>query len=128
MANRTSPIREAGRLAAWLLKELGRELRVARILAGFTQAQVARQLGKSTSYVSRVENGLVTSLSVGDLTRHASIVGLKLYARLFPAGRRVMDGPQLTLLRRFRTRLAVPGRSSSRYRCRSRATCVPRMP
>jgi len=106
MANRTSPIREAGRLAAWLLKELGRELRVARILAGFTQAQVARQLGKSTSYVSRVENGLVTSLSVADLTRHASIVGLKLYARLFPAGRRVMDGPQLTLLRRFRTRLA----------------------
>ncbi|MDQ3345980.1 MAG: helix-turn-helix domain-containing protein, partial [Chloroflexota bacterium] len=73
MANRTSPIREAGRLAAWLLKDLGRELRVARILAGFTQAQVARQLGKSTSYVSRVENGLVTSLSVADLTRHASI-------------------------------------------------------
>lgn len=107
MANRISPIRDAARLAAWLLKDLGRELRVARILAGLTQRQVAERLGKSRSYVSRVENGLVASLRMADLTRHASIVGLKLYARLFPAGRRMMDAAQLALLARFRERLAA---------------------
>lgn len=99
-------MRESARLAAWLLKDLGRELRVARILGGLTQARVAEQLGKSRSYISRVENGLVASLRVADLTRHASIVGLKLYAKLFPAGRRVMDAAQLALLERFRTRIA----------------------
>lgn len=91
----------------WLRRALGGELRLARILSGFTQAQVARRLGKSRSYVSRAENGLVATLSIADLTRHAAIVGLTLYARLFPAGRRVMDGPQLALLERFRSRLSA---------------------
>ena len=106
MANRTSPVREASRAAAWLLKDLGRELRVARILSGATQAQVAHRLGRSRSHVSRVENGLVAGVRIGDLTRHAAIVGLRLFARLYPLGRRAMDGSQLALFERFRVRIA----------------------
>lgn len=110
MANRTSPLREAARLASWILKNIGRELRVARILAGFTQAQVARHLGKSRSYVSRVENGLIAGIKMADLTRHAATVGLKPWFKLYPAGRRVMDAPQLALLARFRARVAAAWR------------------
>jgi hypothetical protein len=34
-------------------------------------------------------------------------VGLKLYLRAYPAGRRLLDGPQLQLLDRFRARIAA---------------------
>ena len=110
MANRTSPLREAARLASWILRDIGRELRVARILAGFTQVQVARPLGKSKSYVSRVENGRIAGIKMADLTHHAATVGLKPWFKLFPAGRRVMDAPQLALLARFRARIATTWR------------------
>lgn len=103
-------MREAARTAAWLLKDIGRELRVARILAGLTQAAVARRIGKSSSFVSRVENGLIAGIKMTDLTRHAATVGLKPWIRLYPVGRRVMDGPQLALLARFRERLAASWR------------------
>lgn len=102
-----SPIQEAARLAIWVLREIGRELRVARILAGLSQAEVGRRLGKSASYVSRVEYALIAGVDTGDLYRHAAIVGLKPYIKLFPLGRRVMDGPQLALWERFRIRLAA---------------------
>lgn len=101
-----SPIREAARLAAWVLRDIGRELRVARILAGLTQVEVGRRLGKSGSYISRVEHGLIAGIDMVELFQHAAIVGLKPYLKLFPLGRRVMDGPQLALWARFRTRLA----------------------
>lgn len=107
MANRMSPLRDAARLGAWLLKDIGRELRVARILAGLTQRGVARQLGRERSHVSRVESGLVAGIKMADLTRHAAIVGLRPFVKLYPVGRRVMDGPQLALLAKFRTRLAA---------------------
>lgn len=107
MPNRIdSPIRQAARLAAWVLRDIGRELRVARILAGLTQVEVARRLGKSGSCISRVEHGLVPGINMIELFRHAAIVGLKPYLKLFPLGRRVMDGPQLALWERFRIRLA----------------------
>jgi transcriptional regulator with XRE-family HTH domain len=107
MPNRIdSPLREAARLATWVLRDIGRELRVARILAGLTQVEVARRLDKSASYISRVEHGLIAGIDMAELYRHAAVVGLKPYLKLFPLGRRVMDGPQLALWRRFRSRLA----------------------
>ena len=43
-----------------------------------------------------------------ELARQAAVVGLKLYGRLYPAIRRPLDGPQLELLRRFRSRIGPP--------------------
>lgn len=106
MANRVSPLREAARLAAWILRDFGRELRVARIVAGMTQRDTARRIGKSASYVSRVEHGRIAGIKMTDLVRHAAVVGLKPWFRLFPAVRRPLDAPQLATLHRFRERLS----------------------
>ncbi len=106
MANRgTRPIHEATRLASWLRVDMGRELRLARISAGMRQIDVARALGTSKSRVCRVEQGRVSTLTIEALARHAAVVGLKPYLKLFPLGRRLLDAPQIGLLGRFRVRL-----------------------
>lgn len=107
VSNRVSPLREAARLAAGIVRDIGRELRVARIVAGMTQRQVGIRIGKSASYVSRVEGGRVSGAKVPDLVRHAAVVGLKPWFRLFPAVRRPLDAPQLATLHRLRERLAA---------------------
>ncbi len=105
MANRTRPLYEANSLGRWLLSDLARELRLARVAGGFRQADVARRLGTSTARVCRVEHGKVAGLSIVALARHAAVVGLKPYVKLYPLGRRLLDTPQLALLARFRARL-----------------------
>jgi len=103
--NRTSPLHEATLQANWLLHRLGRELRLARIAAGSSQADIGRRLGVSDSAVSRIERSQVRDLTVLALQRHAAILGLQLSVRLYPGGRRVLDAPQLALLGRLRERL-----------------------
>lgn len=107
MANRPhgDDVREANRLASWLLRDLGRELRVARIAAGLRQLDVARRLGTSTASICRVEKGSIRALTLGRLQRHAAVVGLKPFLKLYPSARRVLDQPQLDLLADFRARL-----------------------
>jgi transcriptional regulator with XRE-family HTH domain len=103
--NRTSQLHEATLQATWLLQRLGRELRLARIAAGSSQAELGRRLGISDSAVSRVERAELRNLSVLAVQRHAAVLGLQLSARLYPGGRRVLDAPQLVLLGRLRERL-----------------------
>ena len=105
MSNRTRPAYEATRLGRWILTDMARELRLARISSGMRQADVARLLGTSAQRICRVEHGQVTTLSLVALARHAAVVGLKPYVKLFPLGRRLLDKPQLELLGRFRSRL-----------------------
>ena len=106
MAGRTSPVREAGRTAEWVLVSVGRELRVARYKAGMTQRSVGRAIGRSGSWVSRVEGGKVRGVSARQLTATAAAVGMRLYVSLYPAGRRPLDAPQLALLNTFNRRIS----------------------
>ena len=104
MATRVNPLHEATRLTGWQLMELGREIRVARITSGRTQGAVARVVRTSTARISRVERGLVPSITLRQLARIAAAVGLRLYIRAFPAVRRLLDQPQLDLLGELRGR------------------------
>lgn len=106
MANRQSALLEASRAAAWILRTIGRELRVARILAGMTQKQVAASLRTSTSHVSRVEHGLIRGLTMAQLHRHGAVVGLKPFVNLYPLVARPLDNAQLQVFERFRARIA----------------------
>lgn len=105
MTTRTRPAYEATRLGRWILSDVSRELRLARISSGMRQADVARLLGTSTQRICRVEHAQVATLNLPDLARHAAVVGLKPYVKLFPLGRRLLDKPQIDLLARLRARL-----------------------
>lgn len=110
MANRQSFAREAARFGQWLLREIGRELRVARLISGMTQSQVAARLGTSISHVSRVEHGLIRGFGFVELSRHAAVVGLKPWIRLYPMVARPLDSAQLALFAKFRERIGTAWR------------------
>lgn len=104
MANRQSLRRDSTRFGLWLVQDAGRELRVARLITGKRQADVAAILGTSISHVSRVEHGLIRGIGLPDLSRHAAAVGLKPSLRLYPTVSRPLDRAQIELLDTFRAR------------------------
>lgn len=84
--------------AATLVSRLGTELRIARLTAGLTQAQVAAMVGVSQPFVSLVERGrrradLRTTCAL------ASAAGHELSVRLFPMSTpSLRDSGQLQLV------------------------------
>lgn len=106
MANRHSPAGEVSRLAQWMLRDAGRELRVARLIAGKTQREIGVTLRRSASHVCRAEQGHIASIGIRQLARHAAAVGLRPSLRFYPVAARPLDHAQLELLARFRARLA----------------------
>lgn len=105
VTSRQSVLHEASRAASWSLRNLGRELRVARLTAGMTQRAVGLRLRRAASHVSRVEHGLIGGLTMAQLHRHAATVGLRPWLNLYPVVARPLDGAQLALLAAFRSRL-----------------------
>ena len=73
--------------------------------SGVSIRLVARAIGRSTSWVSRVERGLVRSVSFEELAVLAAAAGLRLWATTYPGARAIHDAPQVRLLRRFRERV-----------------------
>jgi transcriptional regulator with XRE-family HTH domain len=104
MATRLNPIHEAVRLTSWHLVEIGREVRVARMTGGRTQQDVARSVRTSRARISRFERGQLPTVTFAQLGRITGAVGLRLYVRAYPAGRRLLDEPQLSLLAELRRR------------------------
>lgn len=106
MANRQPRRTEASRHVIRLLNTIGDELREARLSAGLNQAEVARVLGTTRRRLGRIESGRVPLVPLADLAMHAGVVGLRLHAKLYPAGPPLRDKAQLALLDRFQRRLS----------------------
>ena len=111
MPPRANILADAERFATWLRLDVGRELRVARHVAGATMQQVAERLGWSKSKVSRIERGLSRHVSLADVTRLAAVVGLRPSVKLFPAARALRDVGQLELLAALNVRMHPSWRS-----------------
>lgn len=96
-----TPRRELGQERAdWLAKRNGRELRLARLSAGMTQARVAALAGGSQSAVSRLELG-VLPMDFELACRVAAVVGHEIGLGLHPAhGSTLRDRKQLTIAQR----------------------------
>lgn len=84
---------------------LGQTVRDARLASGLRLTDVGSAIGRSGSWVSRVERGLVAKVTLQDLVLLGAAVGLRLWATTFPAERAIRDAPQVELLRRFRARI-----------------------
>ena len=107
MGGRIRSVDQAGHVGRRLVRELGDELREARLRAGLRQIDVARALGVSQGSISAIELGQVEGVGILDLARQAGAVGLRLSARMYPAGAPIRDQAQVALLDRFRRRLAA---------------------
>jgi transcriptional regulator with XRE-family HTH domain len=90
------------RRAAVFVRELGLELREARLTHGLSQAEIANAAGLSQPEVSRLERGLVPRASIVDIARLLSLVGLELSARAYPSGQPLRDAAHIRLLANFR--------------------------
>ena len=76
----------------------GREVREARVDRDLSLRALSAAVGMSPSKISRIERGLVRSVSVEDLCRLNACVGLELAVRSFPGGQPLRDTPQAALL------------------------------
>lgn len=85
-----------------LLRELGRELRAARISRGLSQRAIADAVGVSQAQISLIERCEYASVTVLTLTRFGAAVGLDLSLKAFPAGQPIRDKAHVALLDRFR--------------------------
>jgi transcriptional regulator with XRE-family HTH domain len=89
-----------------MVRDLGRELRQARVEHSLSQDSVGHAVGLSDTEVGRIERGLIRTVSIVQLARLLSVVGLELVARAYPAGSPIRDGPQVLLLGRLRARVS----------------------
>jgi len=94
--SRVDPLRPrksetARRLADELVRRVGKELRIARVTLGMSQADLARRVGIPQSTVSQIERGqLAASI--------AAAVGMQLSVRLYPTGQvHLRDSGQLAI-------------------------------
>ncbi|MGH2462418.1 MAG: helix-turn-helix domain-containing protein [Candidatus Limnocylindria bacterium] len=98
---------QAAHVGRRLIAEIGDELREARLRAGLRQRDVAAAIGVSQTKVARIEGGQLATVALLDVARHAGAVGLKLHARMYPAGPPLRDRAQLALLDRFHRRISA---------------------
>ena len=85
--------------------DVGRSIREARLDRNLSLEQAARAAGLSGSQASRIERGLVPTVSIEQACRLAAAVGLDLSCRLYPGGAPVRDAGHAALLARLRARL-----------------------
>jgi transcriptional regulator with XRE-family HTH domain len=112
VATKERPIDRGTRVARRVIAVTGSELRLARIAVGLSLLDVGRAVGLSHSQVGRIERAAHPSVSIMQLARIGSVVGLDLSVRTYPNGSPLRDRAHLALLGRFRDRL--PARLSVR--------------
>jgi transcriptional regulator with XRE-family HTH domain len=86
---------EKGRLA-W--DRVRRELRLARLSLGKSQALAARQAGIDPATWNRIEKDRLQHVDFRTIGRMAAVVGLDFTVGMYPSPLRLHDGPQLELL------------------------------
>lgn len=70
---------------AFMLFEIGKNIRQARKSRKITQAEMAKALGMSRTTIGQIENGTVQEIGVRKLIRMLEFLGLEIRVR--PAGR-----------------------------------------
>lgn len=95
----------AARSARADLIRVGTDLRLARVNAGLSLAEVGRAAGISGSQVSRIERAIGGAIGVLQLARIGGAVGLRVRIQAYPDGDPLRDVAHIRLFERFRPRL-----------------------
>jgi len=105
MAGSNRRLDRALRLSREPTVEAGREILLGRDQAGLSQDDAASAAGMSGSQFGRIERAELRRVSVEQIARAASAVGLRPSLRLYPDGDAVRDAAHVGLLERLRSRL-----------------------
>jgi transcriptional regulator with XRE-family HTH domain len=105
MATRRNRIGDAAWQSRLIRGEAGREVREARLDTGLSLAAAGKAVGMSHSQFGRIERAVLPNLTIEQLCRACTAVGLKLVVRAYPDGDPVRDAAQLGLIERFRRRV-----------------------
>jgi transcriptional regulator with XRE-family HTH domain len=95
VASRERPADRGVRVAGQSVARVGADIRLARRNAGLSLAVVGRAARLSNAHISRLERGLVPSVSVLALGRVAAVVGLDLSIKTYPGGDPIRDAAQI---------------------------------
>jgi transcriptional regulator with XRE-family HTH domain len=106
MSSKERPSDRGTRLARRITVTSGTELRNARVASGLSLEDVGRAVRLSYTQVGRIERAEHPSVSVAQLARIGSVVGLDLSVRFYPGASPLRDAAHIALLERFRTRLS----------------------
>jgi transcriptional regulator with XRE-family HTH domain len=93
------------RTGARVVRDIGEEIRRARVGAGISQGVVGHAVGLSHATISRLERGLLAGTSVRTLARVCAVVGLEVSVRAYPVASPFRDHAHVEVLRRFRALL-----------------------
>lgn len=105
MARRSVALLDADAITRRARFEIGREIREARIGAGPSLRAAAGRAGMSHAQLGRLERGAIAHLTIDQLSRGCSAVGLRLMVRAVPGAGPILDTGQLALLARLRAQL-----------------------
>ncbi len=100
MGTSQKPVDRGSRRGREACAALGRQLRDARRANGLSQESVGRAVGLSPMHVSRIERGMVQTLSLVQASRLAAVLGLDLSIKAYPIGDAIRDEAHRALLDR----------------------------
>jgi transcriptional regulator with XRE-family HTH domain len=95
-------------LARRHVREIADEFRERRLALGESQGHVADACQMSRVHYGQIENGQVPKLTILEVDRIASVLGLAPSIRLYPAGPAVRDAGQLLRLQAFLDHVRPP--------------------
>jgi transcriptional regulator with XRE-family HTH domain len=102
MATSDRPIDRGKRAGRRMIREIGSELRLARVTSGLSQDTAGAACNMSHSEVHRLESGGLKRIDPVKLCCFAEVVGLVPALRLYPDGDAIRDAGHAALLERLR--------------------------
>jgi len=105
MATRERPSDRASRRAVDDVRQIGRDIRAARLGAGLSLRIAGVASGVSASHLRRIECGDATNVTIGRLARIGGVVGLDIRVRAYAGPDPLRDVGQRRVMDRFRSRL-----------------------
>jgi transcriptional regulator with XRE-family HTH domain len=107
MPGRDCPAARGARRSRLLRTRLAEELANAKEGAGISTRVLARQVGVSPDTIARLLRGDAGAMSIDLTARTSEVLGLQLAASVHPVADPVRDRAHLSLLSRFRSRIAT---------------------
>jgi transcriptional regulator with XRE-family HTH domain len=108
MATATRSLALAARAFDRQARDAGDEFRERRLALSLSQEHVASAARVSRNRYGLIENGRCATLTLAEVTRVASVLGLSGSLRIYPAGPAVRDGAHARRLARFLANVAEP--------------------